>query len=92
MVHREALKKVPGGKTIKIEVEIVNNVFKRVMISGDFFAYPPSMIEDIESELKGKGAKLKTIKRVLDKFKDKGELIGFSFKDLEELFQKVISN
>jgi len=92
MFHREALKKVPGGKTIKIEVEIVNKVIERVMISGDFFAYPPSLIEDIESELEGKKAEFKTIERILDMFRCKGKLVGVSFNDLEQLFREIISN
>jgi len=91
MVHREALKKVTGGKTVKVEAEIREGVLEWVLISGDFFAYPASLIEDLESELRGKEAQVETIKKVLKEFRVKGSLVGISFEDLEQLLIQVIS-
>ena len=90
MAHKEALKKIPGGKTVKIELKIKDGIIEDVIISGDFFAYPLSLIEDIESELKGERAEFENIKEVLEKFREKGKLIGISFNDLERLFEQII--
>ncbi|RLG45143.1 MAG: hypothetical protein DRN92_07075 [Thermoproteota archaeon] len=91
MIHREALTKIPGGKTVKVELKIREGIIERAIISGDFFAYPSSIIEDIESELEGKRAEFEAIKKVLEKFREKGKLVGIPFNDLERLFEQVIT-
>jgi len=92
MVHREALRKVPGGKTVKVEASINEGRIEKVMISGDFFAYPPSIIEELELELAGKPAEIDAVRRILDEFKGKGILVGISFEDIEQLFAQILCN
>ncbi len=45
--------KVPGGKLIRIRMELEDEVIKRIKITGDFFIYPEETIERLEEELTG---------------------------------------
>ena len=42
-----------GGKTVDVEVEVEAGRLKRVVISGDFFAYPEGALESFEESLSG---------------------------------------
>ena len=48
---KEALKKVVGGKTVKIELIVDDNTIKEVIISGDFFAFPIEKFEELEEKI-----------------------------------------
>jgi len=87
---KEALKKVVGGKTVKIELIVDDNTIKEVIISGDFFAFPIEKFEELERNLKGKEAKIAEIKKVLDNFKQDLTLVGISWSDLEQLFESLL--
>lgn len=45
--------KVPGGKLLRIELEIESGVVLRALIRGDFFAHPEENFEAAEAELTG---------------------------------------
>jgi len=87
---KEALKKVTGGKTVKIELITDNETIKEVIISGDFFAFPIEKFEELERSLKGVKARIDEVKMVLDNFKQDLTLVGISWADLEELFESLL--
>ena len=45
--------KVPGGKLLRVEVEIEAGVVLRALVHGDFFAHPEESFEAAEAELVG---------------------------------------
>jgi lipoate---protein ligase len=45
--------KVPGGKLLRIEVEVESGVVLRAAVGGDFFAHPEEDFEAAEAELAG---------------------------------------
>jgi lipoate---protein ligase len=45
--------KVPGGKLLRVELEIESGVVLAATIRGDFFAHPEESFEAAEAELEG---------------------------------------
>ena len=45
--------KVPGGKLLRVEVEVESGVVLRAIVRGDFFAHPEESFEAAEGELAG---------------------------------------
>ena len=45
--------KIPQGKLLKISLDYheKNNVIKKIVITGDFFAYPEETVEILEQQL-----------------------------------------
>lgn len=41
-----------GGGLVRIHVKVVNDVLEQIVITGDFFAYPPTAVLDLESYIK----------------------------------------
>jgi lipoate---protein ligase len=48
--------KVPGGKLLRVELELSDGIAQRVLIKGDFFAHPEEAFESAEAELSGSPA------------------------------------
>ncbi|WP_324652899.1 biotin/lipoate A/B protein ligase family protein [Georgenia sp. H159] len=45
--------KVPGGKLVAVDVDVVEDRLRNVSLSGDFFLEPDSALEDINAALEG---------------------------------------
>ncbi len=45
--------KVPGGKLVAVELDVVEDRLRRVSLSGDFFLEPDSALEEINAALEG---------------------------------------
>lgn len=45
--------KVPGGKLIRVEIEIDSGIVRRAAVRGDFFAHPEEAFEEAEAGLAG---------------------------------------
>jgi lipoate---protein ligase len=52
MISRRDVK-IPGGKLLRVEVEIESGSVLRASVCGDFFAHPEELFEAAESELSG---------------------------------------
>ncbi len=90
-VHRNwvtGVKRIQGGKTVKVDIRVYNGVIEDIVISGDFFAYPEEAIDQLEEELKGK--KIEDVDKVLNKYRDHIELVGLTFHDLASLIRELI--
>jgi hypothetical protein len=53
MAQGETVYKVPGGKLIRIWVDFDGKI-NSIRITGDFFVYPETWIEQLEKELVNK--------------------------------------
>lgn len=82
MVTCSLVKRLSGGKTIKVDLEVTDEVIKDVVISGDFFLYPEEHIHVIESELRGK--KVSEVSKILSKFRDSVVIVSASIEEFAE--------
>jgi len=45
--------KVPGGKLVRVSVDVEGGTASRVRVAGDFFAHPESAFDEAEAGLSG---------------------------------------
>ncbi len=85
------VKKTPGGKTLKIDITINSDEDKiiDIVISGDFFAYPPEKLEELEKKLKNK--LVEDALEIIDEYRNKINLIGTNLQDVKELINQAIA-
>ncbi len=82
------LKKIKGGKTVKVDLEFdEGGRIHNIIISGDFFVYPQEMLEALENELKG--CKVNEVREVIEKYSTKMTVLGFTLEDVIELIEKA---
>ncbi len=88
-----------GEKLLRIDIEFDTNrsdnkKIKKLVITGDFFAYPEEVIQKIEEELVGVDAGRKAItKKVRDILRrEKAEFIGLSPESVAEAIMKAESS
>ena len=48
--------KVPGGKLVRVSVDVDEGIATRVRVAGDFFAHPESAFDEAEAGLSGLSA------------------------------------
>ena len=48
--------KVPGGKLLRVSVDVDEGMATRVRVAGDFFAHPESAFDEAEASLSGLSA------------------------------------
>ena len=87
MKKASVLKKIKGGKTVKIDVEIDDGKIHNIVISGDFFVYPQEALEELENKLKG--CSLNKAKSILKEYAEKITVLGFTLDDVAELLEKA---
>ena len=88
MVYRSGLKRVEGGKTLKIDLEIESGIIKDIIISGDFFAYPMEAVEELENMLKG--VNVSDAIDIINCFRDRIVFIGLTIDDIIDLLRKIL--
>lgn len=77
------VRRLSGGKTVKVDLEVIDENIKDIVISGDFFLYPEEYIHIIESKLKGKN--ISEVVRILSEFKGVVEIVGASIEEFAEV-------
>jgi len=45
--------KTPGGKLVRVDLEVRDDVLRDIVVSGDFFLYPEEALADITGSLDG---------------------------------------
>ncbi len=70
-----------AGKTLIIDLLVdTHGVIRKCFISGDFFAYPETLINDIEKKLPG--CRLGDALTIIMRFVENSSLLGITVKDL----------
>tara|TARA_B100000315_G_C14479957_1_gene542396 strand:+ start:514 stop:804 length:291 start_codon:yes stop_codon:yes gene_type:complete len=84
--------KVPGGKLIKVRLEIQGNYIQTILLTGDFFLHPEDAIFEVESSLIGSSTDLANIKEKLEKAlkKKDARLLGVSPDDFINVIKKAL--
>ncbi|MGY5879699.1 MAG: lipoate protein ligase C-terminal domain-containing protein [Candidatus Thorarchaeota archaeon] len=80
---QEANYKVPGGKLVKVKLNVSSGKIERVQILGDFFLHPEETIIAIEESLSGCQKDTKLIEKIIvEKLEDsEATLIGATAED-----------
>lgn len=90
----KAVKKIPGGKLIRVEVDY-SVCIDRVKITGDFFLHPEDTLLDIEECLTGSSLPLNKadLKREIDVLVEtnNAELIGVSSDDIVNILEEALT-
>jgi hypothetical protein len=88
-------KKVQGGKYLKVTLDITNNVITGCSITGDFFVFPETFIEQVEKSIINKKAEAELIREELLVFiETKGnevEFVGVEFEDIEQMVLECVA-
>jgi hypothetical protein len=53
-MYIEFVKRIEGGKTIRVCMDYEDNKIKNIFFSGDFFLYPEEMLNDLNNKINGK--------------------------------------
>ena len=86
--------KVPGGKLVKVDFMVRDDMLRDVVVSGDFFLYPEETLEDIRASLEGLPAATDEpgiadrIRRWID---PKAELLGTSPEAIAIAVRRALS-
>lgn len=90
---RKGVRKVPGGKMVKVEVRF-SKAIEDIKITGDFFLHPEEAIIDIEGALLGAGAEEDAAaleERVRRALRSKrAELIGIQGEDIALVVKEAL--
>ena len=85
--------KVKEGKIVKVEVE-VDDVIKKLRITGDFFLHPEEVLDDIEKSMTGlkKDVSFDTIVlKIQNIVKDHNtQMIGISPESIAEVLREAL--
>ena len=84
--------KVEGGKLLRIDIKVEDNIIQKIKITGDFFMYPEEAITIIEKKLIG--VEINQIKNKIQEIITKREIkiIGFQAEDIEKAIKKINFN
>jgi lipoate-protein ligase A len=84
MLMGESTFKVPGGKLIKIRVQVTKEKISNIVIMGDFFLYPEDTLDGLETSLVGVECEENTLMEKIDSYLASRDavLIGATAKDL----------
>jgi len=84
--------KIPGGKLVAVELELVQNELSDIKIYGDFFMHPEESINDLENSLKH--SKQKEIEEKINDFFKSNEitLVGIQPKDFTNVIKRALDD
>ena len=73
--------KVPGGKLLVAETEVIDGVLTTVKVMGDFFMHPEEAINDLEETFTGK--KASKIDEIVEEFFGGKEITLFGVSEAD---------
>jgi lipoate-protein ligase A len=87
-------KKHPGGKLVKICVNIMGGEVQGVLLTGDFFAEPENAVEDLISSLLNLKCHLFELKeKALGIIRERSvKIIGINEEDIEKALSDILEN
>jgi lipoate---protein ligase len=78
------IRKVPGGKLLRVTSLINNGIIESISIHGDFFIHPEEAVYIIENSLVGTSVKRNQLRLLLSGIirANNIEIVGFAIEDL----------
>ncbi|MCD6301038.1 MAG: hypothetical protein J7L82_03095 [Staphylothermus sp.] len=88
MSKRTITKRIPGGKTLQIDIDCGERI-NYILISGDFFSYPEDFIDKLQEAIIGKhiSEAIETIYLLYEKTKP--ELLGITIDDIIDVLKEA---
>lgn len=86
-------KKHPGGKLVKICLNVIDDSVKGVVLTGDFFAEPEEVLEEVVEKLLLLECRLREVKeKVLEILVNSNiRIYGLTLQDFSEALDKAMS-
>ncbi len=73
---------------IKIHIKVFEDIVEQMLLTGDFFAYPPDAIHELEAQLKW--IHIDDIPDLITKFRDRIDIHGLSIYELANLIKSCV--
>lgn len=84
--------KKPQGKLLNLVVRVSNDcIIKDLVVSGDFFAYPPENIDELQSRIKGFNVCSEEILKQVIKVLSNTALAGLELSDFLSTLREVLN-
>lgn len=77
------------GKTLEVVLETEGGRIGKIVISGDFMAFPSSAIDELEAALIGK--KPEDVEEVVREALSEVELLGVSWEEIAGVIKELLS-
>ena len=90
-MRKKVIRRSSEGKTLIVEVEVEGGEIKEVHLSGDFFAFPPELFDEMESSLRGLKADVHELRRALEPYERKVQLVGITLGDVREALAEALA-
>jgi len=87
-VERSVIRKVKGGKLVKVTVVSEGGRIAAVSITGDFFAHPEEGLELVERELIG--AAISEVRGTVESATGGVTLVGLKSEDIIEMVEECL--
>ena len=86
----KAENKIKGGKLIRIECEIEEEILKNIKFTGDFFLHPEEKLSELEDFLQG--MKINEVNKNIISFLKNNHVIflGINVNDFSNIFENAI--
>ncbi|MDQ3692562.1 MAG: biotin--protein ligase [Chloroflexota bacterium] len=87
--------KTPGGKLVVVDLTVVDDELRDVMVSGDFFLYPDEAFADLTASLEGLPADLsesEIAERVRLGLPRQAELLGSSPEAIAAAVRRALAS
>lgn len=94
MTDKTVIRKIPGGKLVRMDVAYTAKI-QELVITGDFFLHPEEALESIVLELKSATLPLQPahvltrLEKLLEEME--AQLIGVSAEDLVSILEEALS-
>ncbi|MDK2384110.1 MAG: lipoate protein ligase C-terminal domain-containing protein [Candidatus Korarchaeota archaeon] len=79
-----------SGKTLEVILDVEEDRISQLVISGDFMAFPPQIIEELEKSLVGK--KAEEVEGVVREVLKGTELIGVEIDEIIDTIRELASS
>lgn len=92
MAHGEH--KTPGGKLMRVDLDVRDGSIVDVVVSGDFFLYPEEALDDLRRSIEGvsSGTSVEALALVItDGLRPGAELIGSSPESLAIAVRRAVA-
>lgn len=87
-MQRSVIRKVKGGKLVRVSVASERGMIAGVRITGDFFVHPEEALEELEKALRG--ASVSEVRRTVECATGGVALVGLKREDIVEMVEECL--
>jgi len=90
-MYIEYVKRIEGGKTIRVCMDYEDNIIKNIFFSGDFFLYPEEMLNNLNNKINGKYLN-EQLKNEIIRYLEPYTIIGAKPSDFYDVIVEAINS